>query len=187
MLRDGKIVIDLAYVLVPFKFLFLTISRAIAWAVALTMVGALVMRVLGGFGYSRRPLRFGSDGEEYTYSSITVRERPRWGARLLGWTTSRVVTYVSDYYDRWFAPDGSKATKSKQLQRTYDMFVIRRELKKDTGFVVDREGERSTATPEKKQVQQYEFMSDCHQAGHPIVVAPPRKRTPHQKYARNRS
>ena len=153
MLRDGKIDIDLAYVVAPLKFLFVATSRAIGWAVALTMVGALVMRILGGFGYSRRALRFGSSGEDYTYSSLTVRETPRWAARLLGWTTSKVVTYISDDYDHWFRSTGANAPNSKQLQRAYDMFITRRELKKDTGFVVDREGERSNTKKNESGTQ----------------------------------
>ncbi len=143
MLRDGKIVINLAAVTVPIKFLFLTISRATAWTVALTMVGALIMRVLGGFGYARRPLRFGASGEEYTYGSLTVREKPRWAARLLGFTKSRTVAYITDYYGYWFRNSGAIAPNSKQLQRMYDMIIIRRELKK--GFVLDSKGREGTA------------------------------------------
>lgn len=134
MLRDGKLVIDVGILLSPFKMLFFGLARATVWAFAFTVVGALIMRVLGGFGYARRALRYGADGEKYTYSSLTIRESPRWAARLLGWKKTKVVFYYSDQYNYWFHSTGRSAKDSKQLQRMYDMFIIRRELKKDDGF-----------------------------------------------------
>lgn len=142
MINQGRLVINVAYLLLPIKLFFVGITRGLGWAVALTGVGALLMRIFGGFGYHRTPLRYGASDQNYRYGSVTVRERPRWAARLLGWTAPKLVKYISDDYKKWYQTNGNKASKRKELQHMFDMFVIRRELRKPASFVVDGKGER---------------------------------------------